>query len=516
MSDLPDLEVAVGRLILGKVAGTELTAEEVELMRAGIVGGITLFRENAGDLDQLAGLVQATRRYLRHDPMIAVDQEGGAVQRFDEVISPLPSAMALAATGNIGAVKAIAELSATQLTLLGVNCLLTPVLDVLTNSLNPVICTRSFGSDPHLVREYGLAFCQSLQAVGIIGVGKHFPGHGDTLEDSHLHLAINRADAKTLWQRELVPFRGCLQYLPAVLTGHIWLPAIDSEMLPASLSERATSGLLRHYLGYDGLVFTDDLLMEGVLSGWGLAEASVRAVAAGADVLLVCGDVEAARTAHSAIVDAVCSGRIHESVIRKCGERIARALSSLKDRQRSAEDDSQKLEKLRGTIPHGREQSKAISAAAISVLRGSLPDLCSGRWIVLAPEHPRYRLDLSRHLIALNPGADIVDRRYPLDPDEYATHQIARGCSGNNVLYLTFRALRNHGQVDLAMTLSAACSSAVAVVTDVPYDLIGLHGWQNCIATFDPSDLAMEALAYVLSGKAPPTGKCPVKLELDL
>src|SRR4030095_10798205 len=242
VSNLADINAAAGKLILGKVAGTVLTAEEIDLMRSGTIGGVTLFRNNAESLEQLADLVQSIRRHMLHDPIIAVDQEGGAVQRFDKVLTPLPSAMAVAAAGSVDSAKAMAQLNATEVKLLGINCLLTPALDVLSNSLNPVIGTRSFGSDPHVVRDYGIAVCQALHAAGVIAVGKHFPGHGDTLEDSHKNPAVNRADARTLWQRELVPFRGCLQYLPEVLSGHLWLPSVDNEMLPASLSERVTTG----------------------------------------------------------------------------------------------------------------------------------------------------------------------------------------------------------------------------------------------------------------------------------
>jgi len=516
VSDLANLEAAVGKLILGKVAGTELTNEEIDLMRSGTIGGVTLFRANADSLEQLAALVQAIRRNMLHDPIIAVDQEGGAVQRFDKLITPLPSAMAVAATGNLDSARAMARLSARELKLLGLNCLLTPALDVLSNSLNPVIGTRSFGSDPHVVREYGMAVCQSLHASGIMAVGKHFPGHGDTLEDSHKHLAVNRADARTLWQRELVPFRGCLQYLPAVLTGHIWLPSVDSDMLPASLSERVTTGMLRHYLGFDGLIFTDDLLMDGVQSGWGLGEAAVKAVLAGADVLLVCGDVNSARTTHAAIVEAVSSGRIHQSAIRKAGERISRALNAVGHEDSLEKDDAQLRERLRASITAGRTQALAVSAAAVTVLRGCLPDLASNKWIVLAPEHPLFSFDLVRHLKALRPDINIAERRYPLDPDENDTHRTAGACSGANVLYLTFRAIRNHGQIDLATALAPTCRSNTAIITDVPYDLIGLHGWQDCLATFDPSDLAMEALAQILAGQESAAGKCPVTLGMNL
>lgn len=518
MGDSEKLSKAVGRLILGKVSGTELEAEEIEALRFGIMGGITLFKNNAVGLEQLAGLVSSIRQHAHHEPVIAVDQEGGSVQRFDTVLTPLPSAMALAASGDLNAVKTIAALSATQLRLIGVNCLIWPVLDVLTNSLNPVIGTRSFGSDPHLVREFSMAAARSLKTSGVLAVGKHFPGHGDTLEDSHKRLAVNRADGRTLWQRELVPFRGCIQYLPAILTGHIWLPAVDDQELPASLSQRVTSGLLRHYLGFDGLVITDDLLMEAVAHGWGLEESAVAAVLAGADLLLVCGSISAVRTVHDALVKAVLSGRIHESLVRAAGERVRRALSTLPPVSASVGDQLlERMETLRGSLAVARSQVLSVSTSAIALLRGSiLPDLLSGTWTVLAPDHPTYALNLAKHLTGLAPSARIVERRYPVNPAEEEIRAIATALAGKSVVFLTFRALRNHGQLDLATALFSVCERKLAVAADVPHDLIGLPGWDTCLASFDPSDLAMEALARVLAGRASLAGKCPVELQINV
>ena len=504
-------------MIVGKVVGTELASEEVDALRQGIMGGVTIFKQNVESREQLAGLVAAIREHSRHEPFIAVDQEGGPVQRFDQVLTPLPSAMALAAGGNLEQVRAMCTLNARQLQLLGINCLLAPVLDVLSNALNPVIGTRSFGSDPRLVRELGLAAARAFHDCGIIAVGKHFPGHGDTFEDSHLRLAVGRSDARTLWQRELVPFRACLQHLPAVLTGHIWLPAVDQDELPASLSARVTSGLLRHYLGFDGVVVTDDLLMEGVTGRWGLGEAAVKAVLAGADLLLVCGDLEGVRTARDALVHAIECGRIHQSLLRKASERIALALHSLPAAGKIERADlPARLTMLTESVERGHETALAASLSAVAALRGSVPDLGAEAWTAVVPEHPVFPLGLVDYLAPLAPGTRILEQRYPLDPEEREIRWQAESCRGKNVILLTFRALKNHGQIDLAAALAGMCPRKIAVATDTPYDLIGLHGWDNCLATFDPSELAMEALAHVLAGKHKPAGQCPVALQVEL
>ncbi|HEY9869732.1 MAG TPA: beta-N-acetylhexosaminidase, partial [Candidatus Obscuribacterales bacterium] len=463
MTDRQTLSRAAGRLIVGKVAGTKLDSAEIDALRQGIMGGITIFKQNVESREQLAGFVAAIREHSCHEPLIAVDQEGGAVQRFDKVLTPLPAAMALAAGGSLEQVRAICALNARQLQLLGINCLLAPVLDVLSNALNPVIGTRSFGSDPRLVREFGLAATRAFRDAGIMAVGKHFPGHGDTLEDSHLRLAVGRSDARTLWQRELVPFRGCLQHLPAVLTGHIWLPAVDHEELPASLSPRVTSGLLRHYLGFEGVVVTDDLLMEGITGRWGLGEAAVKAVLAGADLLLVCGDLEAVRTAHEALVQAIECGRIHESLVRKSSERIALALHFLPAAGKLERADlPERLTLLTESVEHGYEAALAASLSAVAALRGSVPDLGAEAWTVVVPQHPVFPLSLARYLAPLAPAARIAEQRYPLDPGESEIRWQAESCRGKNVILLTFRALKNHGQIDLAAALAGMCPRKIA------------------------------------------------------
>src|SRR5690606_1274238 len=161
-------------------------------------------------------------------------------------------------------VDKVTRLSAKQLGMLGFNCLLSPVLDVLTNPENPVVCTRAFSNEPYLVSRFGRIVAEAISAEGLVPVGKHFPGHGATGEDSHLSLAVNKLPAETVWKIDLTPFKACLDVLPAVLTAHVWVPCIDEEPVPASLSSRITGAVLRDYLEFDGLIMTDDMNMKGL------------------------------------------------------------------------------------------------------------------------------------------------------------------------------------------------------------------------------------------------------------
>src|SRR5262249_32404467 len=156
------------------------------------------------------------------------------------------------------------------------------------------------------------AAAQVISEQGLLPVGKHFPGYGDVLEDAHLDLAINNSDAKSIWQTDLSPFHKLGNSLPALMVGHVWLSAIEPEPLPASISKRMISDILRGYLKYDGLVFTDDLAMKAVTNTRPLEEAALMAFEAGADHLLVLGSLEEYLSVHKSLVKAVKSGKISE------------------------------------------------------------------------------------------------------------------------------------------------------------------------------------------------------------
>lgn len=504
MPEYSELDKSVGRLIAGRLPGLELEAEHRQALGDGILGGITLFAENCSDLEQLASLTADIVETSRHVPVLTVDQEGGAVQRFAGVLTPLPSPMALAATGSPETLAAITRISAEQLKLLGFNCLLAPVLDVISNPSNPIVCTRSFGTVHQLCQSLGEIVARTISDVGLVPVGKHFPGHGATREDSHEDLAVSKVDLERLWGVDLAPFKDCLPVLPAVLTGHIWVQAVDEEPLPASLSKRITTSILREYLGFDGIIMTDDLTMKGITGHYGMGEAAVMAIEAGADLLLVCGPFEESEEARRAIVEAVSSGRLSEA-------RIAASLKRLKHKfgrrpqATSPSKNKGRFARLKKHIEESRAVSQEASLEAITAARGSAHQLTSGPWKVIVPNHPRYSLDLARHLNGyLNERleAPVEEIRYSLEPSFEEAQEIARSCQDYNCLFVTFRCLINREQMRVGQMVADACKGKkIAITTDTPFDLDGLPDWPTVIASFDPSDQAMMALARVLSGE---------------
>jgi beta-N-acetylhexosaminidase len=516
------LTKAVGKLMLGRLPGFELDEASRKNLADGIIGGAVLFKENGRDLDQLIKLCDDIINTSDHNAIIAVDEEGGAVQRFDNILTSLPSPMAVAANCDPEVVKELSGTIARQLHAIGFNCLLSPCLDVLTNAVNQVIATRAFSDNPARVGELARHAIEAISRAGIVAVGKHFPGHGSTIEDSHLGLAENKMEIKSLWQIDLVPYRQCLDILPAIMLGHIWLSSVDETQLPSTLSSRVTQGILRGYLGFKGVIMTDDLIMKSITDTWGLAEAAVLALEAGSDLLLTCGEAGEMANVNAHIVKAIESGRLSEERIKDSIQRIEKCFPILKSETLDCE-----RKQLKKMINDGKAPSLAASVKAVSALRGTVPEVSSGNWLVLVPNHARYSMKLAQHLrdcLKKNKFAkkdkylnlQFTEIRYSVDPSPEEAKQIASECAERNCIFLTYRSLSNQGQILLGALVAENARETVAVCTDVPFDLLGLPRFENCLATFDPSDQAMQALAIVILGGEGAKGECPVSLEFQL
>jgi len=503
---LKSIEQAVGRLILGRLPGLVLDADHRRLLTSGRMGGLTLFKDNASDLEQLTRLCRETIESSLHTPVLTVDQEGGAVQRFDHVLSPLPAPMALAALGPT-ALKLATRISAHQLKLLGFNLLLAPTLDLLTNARNPIICTRAFGDDIQAVSKAGHIVIEEIEKAGLRACGKHFPGHGSTSEDSHLSLAVVPKTREQLLKEDLLPFINNLSDLSSILIGHIWLPEIDKEPLPASLSPNIINNLLKQELGYKGLIVSDDMLMKGLTNQYGLGEACVLGILAGLDLLLVCGTIDETIDAHATIVQAVKSGRISQ-------ERLYHSVSMLDKyfdkRPEAPGDDPEFLTSLTRQIELDNIALLDLSSKSPAILTGALEKL-TGHYKVLVPAHPRYPMpvydELQKQALA---QVSFEELRYALNPQDDEVAFLQEKIKGQKTILLTFRAYINEGQLKLVEALKQS-SSLIHIALDSPYDLKSSEGKAAlAIALQDPSDLAIAGLALALAGKAQPSGKLQI------
>ena len=309
---LRELRRHVGRLAIVGFTGHSVPAELAELAAAFDLGGVIYFARNILEPRQVAELSREVAALARDWPLwISVDQEGGRVARLKAPFTEWPPAMTLGRAGDEALVRRFASALATELLAVGINLDYVPVLDVHTNPKNPVIGDRALSERAEDVARLGAIIVETLQAAGVAACGKHFPGHGDTNQDSHDSLPVVEHDQRRLDAVELVPFvRAISARVATIMTAHVMLPALDKARM-ASLSPVIVTGLLKQTLGFDGVVVSDDLGMKAVSAVTPLADATVAAVAAGCDAVLLCNStVEEQIGALEALIRAAESGAI--------------------------------------------------------------------------------------------------------------------------------------------------------------------------------------------------------------
>lgn len=314
-----------GQLLVGGFDGDRLSPRFSAALREGRRAGAILFRRNLPDIASATRLCEALVLAAGPDlpPFIGVDQEGGRVSRLPSPFLSLPPMRVLGSLGDLGLVRRAASAVAAELSAIGFNLNFAPVLDVDSNPANPVIGDRAFGRDPRTVMRAGVAFLQGLQERNVLACGKHFPGHGDTSTDSHFDLPVVEHERGRLDQIELPPFRAASGAgIASLMTAHVVCDALDKGV-PATLSRVVCASLLRAEIGFDGVLFSDDLEMAAVAARYPIETAAVEAVWAGCDVLLVCKDEDLQDRAHEALVRrAERDGRFRE----RCMEAAARSL----------------------------------------------------------------------------------------------------------------------------------------------------------------------------------------------
>ena len=283
------------------------------------LGGVVLFAWNVESREQVAELTAALRS--ERELVVAIDEEGGDVTRLEAASgSSYPGNWALGVVDEAALTMSVAQAIGADLAAVGVNVDLAPVADVNSNPLNPIVGVRSFGSDSRLVARHVGAFVTGLQRTGVAACVKHFPGHGDTQEDSHLELPTVDRDEETM-AAMLLPFRSAIDSKArAVMTAHIRVEGLDD--VPATVSRAVIGDLLRGDLGFTGVVMTDALEMRAVSATVGSEEGAVRALEAGADALCLGHDLRP-EPVHAAIVEAVRTGRLENGRVAEAAARVA-------------------------------------------------------------------------------------------------------------------------------------------------------------------------------------------------
>jgi beta-N-acetylhexosaminidase len=307
-----DIRRQIGQLAIAGFAGEAIPPDLRSLAREFDLGGIILFARNVVAPDQVADVARDAQTLASELPLwVSVDQEGGRVARLKAPFTVWPPMMTLGRSGDVALAERFARALAAELKAVGISLDYTPVLDILTNPKNPVIGDRALAERAEDVARLGRTIITTLQNAGIAACGKHFPGHGDTSTDSHHELPLIEHPPDRLEAVEMLPFRAAIEAdVASIMTAHILIPALDAER-PATLSPAIVDGLLKRKLGYGGLVLSDDLEMRAIGARYGIPEATVAAIAAGCDAVLMCGvSQEPQAAALEALIHAVEKGTL--------------------------------------------------------------------------------------------------------------------------------------------------------------------------------------------------------------
>lgn len=325
MQDMKEmsLEEKVGQMIFAGIEDTTITDQAKQLISKDMVGGLILFKNNMIDVQQTVGFINELKTESKNNKIplfLGVDEEGGRVTRLPG-ITKFPTNLDVGKQNNEKWSYDIGVQLGTALKSFGFNVNFAPVLDVNSNPSNPVIGDRSFGDNPTIVSKLGIQTMKGMQSQSIIPVVKHFPGHGDTSVDSHKELPVIHKTKEDLQALELIPFKDAVNNgADMVMVGHILLPNLDTQF-PSSLSSDIITDLLREEMGFNGVIITDDMTMHSITNQYDIGYASVEAVKAGNDMVMIAHNYTNVKKAKDYILKAVRKGeiseeRINSSVIR--------------------------------------------------------------------------------------------------------------------------------------------------------------------------------------------------------
>ncbi len=488
---------------------SQAAVDLVEAVRDRGVGGVILMRSEEGSI---APLVNRLQTEARIPLLVAMDMERSLSFRVQRGSVDLPYAMAFGATGDEAAARFLGEVTAREGRALGIHWAFAPVVDVNNNPDNPIINIRSFGEAPELVGRLAAAFIRGAHSGGLMTTAKHFPGHGDTSVDSHLDLPVIAVDREHLETVEWPPFRAAIAAgVDSIMVGHVAVPALDPSGRPATLSPSLNFEILRGEMGFEGLIVTDAMDMEGVGSVW-IGEATVDAVRAGADVILMPPDLDVAL---QSLIRAVAEGELEEQRLDQSVRRILQAKARLHlDENRLVDLNAAALDVDR---PEDVERALEIAEASITVVRnddGVLP---------LAAEQPLRILQLVMPDDLGIPSAEFRTRRIEVTTialgDEISQEradEILDEAGGFTHILVSTAYYREKISDSLVRFLGRLAETDVPVIVvslGDPYLFRDLPEVSAYVCAYGSSGTSRQAAAAALFGEIDVRGKLPVTLS---
>jgi beta-N-acetylhexosaminidase len=369
-----------GQLLIAGFEGQECGPPLRQLLRKVRPCGVIFFQRNLATPEQFQALVAQVRDSLDPRPFLALDLEGGMVDRFRELLAALPSAQE---TSRAGLGRELGQMAGKELAAFSLNVDFAPVLDLGASESRGVMGTRTAGETPKQVIYFAQQFLAGLAEQGVLGCGKHFPGLGSSREDSHLAMPTIHKSLAVLWREDLLPFRHLHSILPMIMVAHAWYPEVEgavvegsdaADPVPASLSANIVSRLLRQRIGYEGLIVCDDLEMGGALEHCSIGEAAVRAVRAGCEILLVCRHATNVETVWESLVSQAEKDSAFRIQLGHAAERIRQARQQSLREIKKPESRQMEWSQLRREIADLNEEVArrlAVSPAATQGARES-------------------------------------------------------------------------------------------------------------------------------------------------
>jgi beta-N-acetylhexosaminidase len=473
------------------------------------LGGVKYFGWNAGTPVQVAeasGELQARsqRTKFRVPLLVATDQEGGWVRHIKGTTTTTPGNLSLGAANFPADAYQTGAILGSELRQMGINMNFAPSVDLYVNPAAHVIGPRSFSQDPVEAGILGMAFFRGLESVGVIATAKHFPGHGNTDVDSHGGLPVIHDTRATLDKRELVPYKMMIaDGLGAIMSGHIAFPEVAGNSLPASLSPQLVGGILRKDLGFQGVVLTDDLYMEGARpNGWTIAMAAEKALEAGNDLLLISKPARAQFEAWDFLVSRAAKDPTFAAQLKDAARRVL-YLKLVHLKGAHAVPLATKPQAL--AVPAGGAEAFVLSATArgATVLAsGSLPWKAGPRTLVVTPYDGAYRSVAARF-----PGASVLDYDYDFfatDPAKAAAIKAQVAAAPRTVFVLA-----TPGSLGYLKGLEAYREKVAVVSVLSPVYLRETPWVRDAVAVYGTNAAAFDVAAAVLAGDLVPPGRLP-------
>lgn len=509
------LEQQVAQMFIVNLYGGQLTEAGRDFLTQWQPGGVVLIGENTGTPEHVTQLTNAYQRTITAAGgmplLVAVDQEGGPITHLRDGFTVFPTPALLTASDSPDLATRVGNAMAAELVAVGINMNLAPVADMETNPNNPIILRRSFGSDPAIVNPILDSFISGLQAGGVLGAAKHFPGHGASDADSHTGLPIVNLSREELMARELLPFQAAITSgVGAIMVAHIWYPALEPEAnLPATLSHNIITDLLRDELGFDGLIITDALDMDAIDTVYNYPEAVVRAVKAGVDMVISAHiGLESQAAAIQAVVDAVRAGEISEERIHDSVRRILAAKTRYGILNWQPLDESSATERVNAADHAGLVDEMFRQGITVVYDRNDRVPVTAGRSVALI--YPATRAQIAQECDQYLPGIQWVGvSDYPQDTEiEWA---VSAARQSDTVIVFTQNAVDNTRQQALVQALPPEKTVVVALYSI--YDWGAFPAISAYLLTYSPERPAVPAVCAVLFGAAPAVGRLPITLD---